>query len=109
MDTKPVERKYALRKIQAGDWLLYGNDGKTVWRLCRYEDFTAWQVWRWPKTAQPSTVEDIDDRDRWDLWEQGLESRDDAIQSALRSELPRPKPEGKESLQEAIRSMAAQT
>jgi hypothetical protein len=33
-----VERRYALRKIAAGDYLLLSNDRQTLWRLNRYQD-----------------------------------------------------------------------
>lgn len=101
-----VERKYALTKIEAGDYLLLGNDGKTLWRVVKSEDgpshgldpkvfpkdFVEWQAWKWTGREHPETVDDLVlGDDRWDYWERG-DSREEAIQAALRSELPKPKP-----------------
>ncbi len=124
MDTKPVERKWALTKIKAGDWLLVGNDGKTLWRIATYEegeshgvegmpDKTFWGVWKWPRPVGGALDMDaLEDWSGWDMDEGWLKTREAAIQSALRAELWRPKPtarRGKLSVQEAIQSMAAQT
>lgn len=104
------QRKYAMTKgLGPGDWLLPSNDASTLFRLSRYEDgpsygldpevfpcdFTAWQVWRWLRNFSeepPSTLEDLEDWDRWDLLEQGLKSRDAAIQAALKWRHPAPRP-----------------
>jgi hypothetical protein len=124
MDTKPVERKYALQKVASGDWVLLGNDGRTLWRFAKYEDGPShgldsmtrdrmfWGVWKWP---QPVPSDDAFARvefetlANWDLYEQMCKDREAAIQSALRSELPRTKMARKGTLQDAIRSMVAQT
>lgn len=34
-------RKYAMTRLAAGDYLLPSNDGRTLWRLERYEDGAA--------------------------------------------------------------------
>ena len=33
-----TERKYQMTRISAGDYLLPSNDGKTLWRICAYEE-----------------------------------------------------------------------
>lgn len=74
------ERKYAMTKISKGDYLLPGNDGKTIYRLEQYEDGPSyglydwprdkllWAVWRW--TGDPNCVDVSDSPARWcDYWE----------------------------------------
>lgn len=119
MDTKPVERKYALTKIKAGDWLLVGNDGKTLWRIATYEDGesfglqgvpdkTLWGVWKLSRAgAEIPDWEELEDWNSWAMDDGSLTSREAAIQSALRSELPRPARPPKGSVQDAIRAMVA--
>ena len=38
MSADTAERKYALIKILAGDYLLPGNDAHTLWRIRRYQE-----------------------------------------------------------------------
>jgi hypothetical protein len=107
--TKPIERKYALAKIEAGDWLLPGNDGKTLWRLVKSEDgpsygldpdtfpddFTVWLAYKWEGRGRPETEDDLLlDGVQWSCHIQES-SREEAIQAALRSEFPKPKPKHK--------------
>lgn len=89
-----VERKYALTKIAAGDYLLPSNDGKTIWRIHRYvdgpssgimdwpRDRDVWGFWRWEGRAEGAV--DLDDWDRWEMVGGLCDSRADAIQEALR-------------------------
>lgn len=87
----PVERKYALTKIKRGDYLLPSNDGKTIWRLCTYEDGveqgldhdlgTVWGVWKWEGSGD--TI-DPQDWDRWGMYESSLATRAEAIEAALK-------------------------
>jgi hypothetical protein len=97
------QRKYTMMKGQgAGDWLLPGNDGKTLWRLSKEDnalngveaDWGPWCLWRWHRTIGKLGI-DMDalgDWSQWDLEEQGHLSRENAIRAALKLELPRPKP-----------------
>ena len=61
----PVERKYALQRVKAGDYLLLSNDGRTLWRIARYtEDGSAttqdgrelrgefWGTWLYERPAE---------------------------------------------------------
>jgi hypothetical protein len=89
--TTEIRRKYALTKIKRGDYLLPSNDGRTIWRLCAYEDGieqgldhdlgTVWGVWKW--TGSGTTV-DPEDWGAWEMWEGSLRTRAEAIQAALR-------------------------
>lgn len=98
-DRTPPQRKYALTKIAPGDWLLPGNDGKTVYRLATYEDGpshgiegmdrdrTFWGVWVWADPTSRGYV-DVQDWDRWEMVESWCETRRDAINAALQRSAP---------------------
>jgi hypothetical protein len=43
-----TERKWALRKIAAGDWIGYSNDGSMVWRFTQYLDGPSFGL-DWPR------------------------------------------------------------
>ena len=93
-----MTRKYALTKITAGDYLLPSNDAATIWRIQRYEDGPTygldrdifprdeefWAVYKWTGRGLPATRDDLED---WNLWEQhanGLDTRREAIDEAMR-------------------------
>ena len=89
-----MERKYALTKVAAGDYLLPSNDGLTIWRIAKYEDGpskgldiprdrTFWGVWLWSGVYETAVYVDTEAWDRWEMCEAGLDSRAEAIQSAL--------------------------
>lgn len=89
-----THRKFMLTKIAAGDWLLPGNDGKTLWRIRLYEDGPThgmeipvdrdfWGIWKW--TGRPG--EDYVDPtsiDHWDFFEGLYDTRREAVNTALR-------------------------
>ena len=86
-----IERKYVLTKIAAGDYLLPSNDGKTIWRIMRYEDGPSYSL-DWPKDRMVwgawSWRGDLDrvDPDAWDMWacgSQWCDTRQQAIDEAL--------------------------
>ena len=52
-----VERKYALTRIKAGDYLLPSNDGNTIWRIAKYVEGPSTGIEDWPR-----------DRDVWGVW-----------------------------------------
>lgn len=89
-----TERKYAMTKLAPGDWLLPDNDGKRLWRIARYEDGPShgledwpkdrevWGIWRWLEPRH-GTI-DPDDWAEWEMWEGSCQTRQDAIEAALR-------------------------
>lgn len=90
------ERKYALTKIAAGDYLLLSNDTKTLWRIAKYiegpstglegwtRDKEVWGCWKWetPIVLGQTAIEK-DDWDRWEFWEGPHFSRAESIDRAL--------------------------
>jgi hypothetical protein len=87
------ERKYALTKVAASDYLLPSNDGRVIWRLAIYnqnsdlstargrkENF--WGVWRW--AGEPTGYVDTGDWSQWEMVAQTCKTRRDAINEALR-------------------------
>ena len=109
MMTHPtVERKYALKRIKAGDYLLVGNDDKTLWRIRTYEDGPShgldsmprdrefWGVWKSLDGFEIGKGIDLDAWDRWDAWDLSMYGkREEAIQAALRAESAKPKPKAR--------------
>lgn len=99
-----AERRFALRRIGAGDYLLPSNDGRTLWRLQRYEDGpsyglddwsrdrTFWRTLRWPESISRGTKLDqfdISNLGRWREVADLLSTRRAAIEIALRSDIER--------------------
>ena len=93
-----VERRYALTRLSAGDYLLPSNDGTTLYRLQRYMDGPScgimgwprdrwmWRVFRWCK---PLPCDDIDLGEYFDGWREVSvmhDTRREAIDSALGAE-----------------------
>lgn len=99
MATAEVERKYQMIRIEAGDYLLPSNSGKSLWRLRRYyegpetglEGIKGTYVWScsrysWMGRDMPNEV-DLDSLLEWDRWceTQGwLKTRQEAIDEALK-------------------------
>jgi len=96
MEAQAVERKYALIRIESGDYLLPDNDGKRIWRIARYEDGKShglidwdhdemfWGWWRWADGIYtPQTADDPTDWGYWDMVGGFCGTRRDAIQNAL--------------------------
>lgn len=93
--TTTVERKYALTKIAAGDYLLPSNDARTLWRFRQYEDGPShglevdwadrkfWRVERWHEEIAPFDRVDIESFDRWICAADMFESRREAIEWAM--------------------------
>lgn len=90
----PIERKYAMTRVKAGDYILPDNDGETIWRLHKYEEDETvtwadgrpvsgiwWRVLKWTPTRDG--VLDPDDWDRFDEYGHGFRKREEAIQYAL--------------------------
>lgn len=90
------ERKYAMTKVAAGDWLLPDNDGVTLWRLAVYEDGPShglvvewpdrdfWGVWKWKGRLGGTDTIDTTDWNAWDMRSSGAGTRAEAIEEALR-------------------------
>lgn len=98
-----VKRKYALTRIQKGDYLFPSNDGAKLWRVYTYlEDRslytgetqvkgTFWAVARFTGTvdeAQRLLETDPDvllDWTEWEFWAGPLKTREEAIREAIRT------------------------
>ncbi len=96
-------RKYALTRLQAGDYLFPGNDGSTLWRVYTYEeDGSLYRGERqvkgkfWATAKFRGTVDEAqrllgDDPDvlldwgEWEFWAGPLRSRAEAIAEAVRA------------------------
>jgi hypothetical protein len=81
-----VERKYVLTKVAPGDYLLPSNDGRTIWRIARYDERPNWRLWGLWRWNGPSLGVDVS-HDGWGLWEMvdsRCETRADAIRQAMR-------------------------
>ena len=93
MEAQTIERKYQLTKIEAGDYLLPSNDGRTVWRIRRYTDGPSGGLEHWPKDREVwgiwgwrgATLELTLDEDKWAYWDGLCDTREEAIQLALKS------------------------
>lgn len=87
-------RKYALTKLEAGDYVCPSNDGEMLWRFCRYQDGrvcgldvdyelrTFWSTMRAPMAAAQRSL-DRDEDIQWNGWEYMLASRADALRSVF--------------------------
>jgi hypothetical protein len=89
------ERKYALVKVGAGDYILPSDDAATLWRIRIYEDGPShgldwprdrdlWGIWRWTGLIGPTAYVDIDDWGHWEMVGGGYDRRREAIEAALR-------------------------
>lgn len=97
-----VERKYALTRIKAGDYLLPSNDGATLFRLATYEEDgsaeyvtrpgakarplvgTFWAVYRRPMPPlDQATADLLEWSDAWEWIAGPLDTRQQAIDEAL--------------------------
>lgn len=95
MPATVVERRFALTRVRAGDYLLLSNDGRHVFRICRYVDGPSgglpwprdremWAARRWVRSPRGATL--LVDLENWDAWEVLSDmhaTRRDAVQAAL--------------------------
>ncbi len=92
-----LKRKYALRRLEAGDYLLIGNDDVTLWRISRYEDGPSHGLKDWPRDRMVwglrkwetpvvlgETAIELENWDRWEFWEGTFDTRQEAIDTACR-------------------------
>lgn len=108
------QRKYRMIRLSAGDYLLPGNDGETIFRIAKYvEDGTLetgdgetitgefWAAWRWPRPRTALAREDygyghgydpLEDWDAWHMIEDQFRTRQEAIDAALEWEWRRDNP-----------------
>lgn len=90
------ERKFALRRIKAGDYLLFSNDAKTLWRIRKYtegpssglddwpRDREVWGMWKWETPiVMGETAVEIENWDRWEFFEGMCDTRSEAVDRAL--------------------------
>jgi len=107
MNDTTIERRYAMVRIGAGDWMLPSNDEQTMWRLAAYEEDGSawhtdeqgrehkitgryWSLYRMSMTKLQALVhssftsdDDILDWTEWEHWACGFGSRKAAIEEAL--------------------------
>jgi hypothetical protein len=93
--TAAVERKYALSRIAAGDYVFPSNDGNTIWRVSRYtegpssgldhlpRDRDYWGLWKWHEPVSTGGFIDTGSFERWDLVDSLYDTRAEAINAAL--------------------------
>lgn len=92
-----MDRKFAMRRLKRGDYLLPSNDERTIWRIATYTEEgslehvaqdgtsrkvvgTFWGVWRYIGRGPVDPNEWND----FDMFDGLLNSRAEAIQTALK-------------------------
>jgi hypothetical protein len=94
-----IERKYAMIRIEAGDYLLPSNSGRSLWRLRRYYEGPetgiekgryvwscarySWMSRDFPAPHELGEVIEILNQDRWVETQGWLDTRQEAINEAL--------------------------
>jgi hypothetical protein len=91
-----VNRKYALQRIKAGDYLLLSNDQSVTWRIATYtEDGSAvrdggrpvvgtfWGLWKY--TGRAGRM-DVDDWNDFEMWDAMIRTRAEAIGYAMKDD-----------------------
>lgn len=100
-----MERKYQMTRMGAGDYLLPSNDGQTLWRIYRYEEYgslsyakpgggyTEVRGWFWACARRPMpkewlSFEELRDWSdiEWEFYSGPLSSRREAIEETLGAE-----------------------
>lgn len=103
------ERKYALRRIDTGDYVLPSNDLRTLWRVCIGEEANErdcgkprqiWELWRWradepgldesgnlSTAAMKALIENEVWTSHWELCATTMQTRAEAIKEAMRLEI----------------------
>lgn len=93
---KAEDRRYALRRLEAGDYLLISNDARWVWRIRKYTDGPSsglddwsrdkevWGLWVWDQPVVLGETEiKVDGWDRWEFVEGPHSTRDESIRRSL--------------------------
>lgn len=78
------ERKYVLTSLGSGDYLLPGNNGKTLWRIFRATP--GWEIWRWRHQVGENAPAVSEEWADWDHVQSHNNTRAEAISEALRIE-----------------------
>jgi hypothetical protein len=86
------ERLFALTKVEPGDYLLPGNDERTLWRIAKYEDVETfelgiesdcvfWGVWIYTRRGAAIALlpEDFLEWDYWRMEVSSCRTRAEAI------------------------------
>jgi hypothetical protein len=98
--SEPAEQKFSSFKIEAGDYLVPGNDKITLFRVCKgTEDNIAedsetvvstpcWEVFRWygrltQKEVNEKIANDVVEWDRWEFME-NAPTKAEAMQATAR-------------------------
>ena len=88
-------RVYVLTRLGSGDYLLPSNDGRTLWRISRYDDPEfigqphGWQAHRisthdfQQRTANGWGWQDPLDWEHWEYWGGGYRTRGEAVDEVL--------------------------
>lgn len=81
-----IERKYALTKVAAGDYLLPSNDAQAIYRIRRYTDGPGCELWsvaRWTGEVSPGNfVDTAPDSEQWETMTTSFSTRREAIEHA---------------------------
>jgi hypothetical protein len=94
MTTKTTpERKWALRKLTSGDYVLPSNDETKLWRIVKGEAFAnddgsfkdGWILYRFDGHFDGFFYPEMTDFDRWEHWG-SVVTRNEAIAEAMRAE-----------------------
>lgn len=92
-----MERKYAITKIEAGDYILPSNDAKTLWRIQKLgsvggsEDNVEWDwseagwyVSKYNQYVDQTLQIDVDDWSFWTDWSGPYATRAEAVKDVIR-------------------------
>lgn len=83
--TENHERKWAMTKLDRGDYLLPSNGKQRLYRI-KFVAGEGWPLWQWPEMIREESVLDIN-VDDWSMWEcfgSAMETRQEAINDAIR-------------------------
>lgn len=85
-DSSPIDgiqRKWVLTKLGAGDYMLPSNSGQTIYRITRSEE-EGWDLFQWADPVGMDGYVAVEDWSRWVCVAQQNDTRQEAIDEALR-------------------------